>query len=162
MDTNRSDSPTSFERIDLAHVGVVVALTGFLIWATALGGWRFGPIRDFLVAAPASDKIGHALIYGAITFFAALVAKSPERIRQVAGAVFAVGLVEEVRQLGEFGRAFTTGDLIANGVGVLAGVVAAMALLHRRASAARSKHTRETGGHQVTASSSVVLVDADR
>lgn len=132
MDNERSTHEAPFGRIDVVHVVAVVGLFGFLVWVTVLGGWRFGPIREVLRSVPASDKVGHAVIYAAITFFAALVAKSPRRIQAVAWAVLAVGVIDEFRQLGEMGRAFTVGDLIANAVGVIAGVAAAMAVLQRR------------------------------
>lgn len=150
MDNNRVAQPAAFGRIDVVHAFAVLALVGVLVWVTVLGGWRFGPIRELLVSVPASDKIGHALIYGTITFFAALVAKRPARIRGVAWVVLAVGVIDEFRQLGEMGRAFTVGDLIANAVGVVVGVAVAMAILHRRSRSAPSLASQDQSPKALT------------
>jgi len=128
MDFTSDSSPRS----QAALAGIVAALFGLLVWFTAFDGWRIGPFRDLLRSVPLSDKIGHFAIYGSIAFFAALLARRPERIRVAAAAVMLVGIADEFRQLGEFGRTYSVEDVIANGLGVLAGVALAKLILRRR------------------------------
>lgn len=129
MDT----APTSWGRSEALFAVAVAALFGLLVWFTAFDGWRIGPFREVLRSVPLSDKIGHFVIYGSIAFFAALLAKRPARIRAAVAAVMLVGVADEYRQLGEFGRTYSIEDLIANGFGILAGVALAMMWLRSRA-----------------------------
>ena len=46
-----------------------------------------------------------------------------------------LGIADEFRQIGEFGRTYSVEDIIANGLGILAGVAIAMMILRRQASA---------------------------
>ena len=119
-------------RAQAVLAGIVTALFGLLVWFTAFDGWRVGPFRDLLRSVPLSDKIGHFAIYGSIAFFAALLAKRPERIRVAAVAVMLIGIADEFRQLGEFGRTYSVEDVIANGLGILAGVALAKLILRRQ------------------------------
>lgn len=128
MDT----TPAPWGRYDVAIAGVVAALFGLLIWVTALEGWRVGPIRDILQSVPSSDKVGHFAIYGSIAFFAALLLKSPTRIRCAAAATMFIGVADEFRQLGEFGRTYSIEDVIANGLGIFVGVTLANLFLRTR------------------------------
>ena len=79
-----------------------------------------------------SDKVGHFVIYGSIAFFAALLAKHPARIRAAAAAVMLLGIADEFRQIGDFGRTYSIEDIIANGLGILAGVTVAKMILRRQ------------------------------
>lgn len=113
-------------------VSTVAGLFGLLVWFTAFDGWRVGPFREILQSVPMSDKVGHFVIYGSIAFFAALLAKHPVRIRSAAAAVMLLGIADEFRQLGEFGRTYSIGDIVANGLGILAGVAVAKMILLKR------------------------------
>lgn len=112
----------------------IAALFGLLVWFTVFGGWRVGPFREILQSVPMSDKVGHFMIYGSIAFFAALLAKHPARIRAAAAAVMLLGIADEFRQLSDFGRTYSIGDIVANGLGILAGVVVAMTILRQQES----------------------------
>lgn len=125
-------TPTPSGRSEALLASGVTALLGLLVWFTVLDGWRSAPFRGLLRDLPQSDKIGHFAIYGSIALFAALLAKHPARIRMAAAAVMLVGIVDEFRQLGEFGRTYSLGDIVANGLGILAGVTVAKIILHWR------------------------------
>ena len=124
--------PTSWGRCEALLASTVAGLSGFLVWATVFDGSRFGPIREVLRSVPMSDKIGHFVIYGSIAFFVALLAKRPQRIRVAAGAVMALGIADEIRQIGEAGRTYSLADLVANALGILAGVAVAKLIIRLR------------------------------
>lgn len=124
----------SWGRCHVLLASAVVGLFGLLVWFTAFDGWRVGPFREILQSVPMSDKVGHFVIYGSIAFFAALLAKHPTRIRAAGAAVMLLGIADEFRQIGEFGRTYSVEDVIANGLGILAGVAIAKMILRRQAS----------------------------
>lgn len=125
-------TPTPWGRSEALLAGTVTALFSLLVWATVFGGVRFGPIREVLRLIPASDKVGHFAIYGSITFFAALLAKQPSRIRAAALVIGAISFAEEYRQIADFGRTYSIADLVANALGILAAVWVAKAVLRHR------------------------------
>ncbi len=125
--------PITLSRCEAMLAGAVAGLFGLLIWFTVFGGWRVGPFREILQSIPMSDKIGHFAIYGSIAFFAALLAKHPVRIRAAAAAVMLLGIADEFRQIGDFGRTYSIEDIVANGLGILAGVAIAKIILRRQA-----------------------------
>ena len=129
VDTEYMTSPHTpmLRRADIALGAVVAGLVLLLVWGTVFGGGMLDPVRAVLRAVPSSDKIAHFSIYGSITFFASLIARRPAWIARIVVAVFTIGLLDEIRQIGEFGRSYTVGDLVANGLGVAFG--AALALL---------------------------------
>lgn len=124
--------PGLSSRCEAMLAGAVAALIGLLVWFTVLDGWRVGPFREILRSIPMSDKVGHFVIYGSIAFFAALLAKHPARIRAAAAAVMLLGIADEFRQIGDFGRTYSIEDIIANGLGILAGVTVAKMILRRQ------------------------------
>ncbi len=128
----QTTTPTPWGRSEALLAVIVTALFSLLVWTTVFGGAQFGPIRELLRSIPASDKVGHFAIYGSIAFFAALLVKQPSRIHLAAVVIGAISFAEEYRQISDFGRTYSLADLVANGLGILAAVWLAKAILRRR------------------------------
>ena len=118
-------------RADLALGLVVVALVALLFWVSWFGGSVVADIREAIQRAiPAGDKVGHFVLYGAISFFAALRFRRTVVVAVVSLLIFGLGVFDEIRQMGEADRSVSATDLLANGCGIVAGVVAARVILH--------------------------------
>ena len=57
-----------------------------------------------------------------------------------------LGIADEFRQIGEFGRTYSIEDIIANGLGILAGVAIAKMILRRQNSIEREQDHGLTDG----------------
>jgi len=105
----------------LSTAGVAASVAVLLSWATAFGGDRATFIRDGLELAPAGDKVGHLLLYGALALSLGwAIHRWRPRVWIITGPTIAwtVGFIDEVRQKGIQGRDADFEDLLANSLGV--------------------------------------------
>lgn len=119
----------SAHRFDAVAAVLLTALAFLFVWASVFGGWLTPGIQDVLRAIPAGDKLGHAALYGSVTFAAALLARKWHHLLTSAVVIFMVGVLEEFRQVGMPRRAFDVLDIWANGVGIVIGAAVGIAVL---------------------------------
>lgn len=129
-----SSPSASRRRSDIALGALVAGLVFVLLWVSWFGGSLVMELRETIQRViPAGDKLGHFVLYGAIAFFAALLVRRWGWVLLSSLAIFGLGVFDELRQIGEVDRSVSATDLLANGLGIVAGVGAALVLLWLRA-----------------------------
>lgn len=109
---------------------VPVTVAGLLVWTSVFTGRRHRVVRAIMRPIPYSDKVGHILLYGALTASVILLLERRRHSRVVVAAVgaiiFGLGVLDEIRQVGQPHRSFSLRDLTANAIGVLLGALLGM------------------------------------
>ena len=108
-----------------------VLTASLLVWGTAFGGHRARPVRGLLELVPFSDKLGHLLLYGVVAFGIAILSPTRRVAVGAATALLALGIADEFRQLTEYGRTFSSSDVVANAAGIGLGLAVAVVVRQR-------------------------------
>ena len=110
-----------------------LGVAGVLVWSTVFTGRRHRVVRAIMEPLPDPDTVGHLGLYGALSASIVWVLRrgGHERNRIVAavGVVLAIGLADELRQLGDADRTFQLSDLLSNLVGAVAGALLAVVVM---------------------------------
>lgn len=124
---------------------LAVAFFAFILWVIYLANSQQSSLFfEFVAAIPFGDKLGHAGLFGALTFLAVLGSSYSglqlNRIKLYYGALAVATFVvsEEISQAFIPSRTFDATDLAADAVGILLAVLALKKLNQTRQSKANS------------------------
>lgn len=95
------------------------------LWGLGLAAMTIGCLlpAHWLPRRLPNDKLLHAAGFALLTLPPCAVLPMPQGLAAAAG-LFVFGVLIEVAQIAVRGRGFSVGDIVANGAGVLAGVLA--------------------------------------
>jgi VanZ family protein len=111
--------------VSRAAAALLLARLGLLAWVAFVLWSSLAPASMVPLAANVSDKVLHAMAYGLLAALATLSLKHPRPL-VVLVTVVAFGLLLEVLQRQTGYRTFEWTDLLADAVGAVVGITAAL------------------------------------